>query len=347
MLKLFITLSVMLKLFITLNVMLKLFITLNAMLKLFITLNVMLKLFITLNVMLKLFITLNVMLKLFISATSTTGMKLLFTPQTLIVCCAMAADASRNKMAVSDPAAGDALIRLVDEKFDLVLIMEHIDESLVLMKRRLCWTLKDILYLPLLVEKYEGKANGKEEDQEQLIARHRDWSPIDYAIYDHFARKLQTQIAFENNLDDEVEMFRQARNRTTNFCRGLRDLLYEKPHNKRRLLRVQEYLNSTIQFDRTPYNEPFSVTGLDCFLMMIHNDIYRKALTVKQLPEVCELVASQPNRFKRKAEQEIMPHEIGRDGTLPFAIPPSFCRDIFAYTFPRFLVKGYPSITWR
>ena len=108
------------------------------------------------------------------------------------------ANSTRNVMAtffglpraVSDPAAGDALIRLVDEKFDLVLIMEHIDESLVLMKRRLCWTLKDILYLPLRVEKYEGKANGK-EDQEQLIARHRDWSPIDYAIYDHFARKLQ------------------------------------------------------------------------------------------------------------------------------------------------------------
>ena len=110
-----------------------------------------------------------------------------------------AANSTRNVMAtffglpreVSDPAAGDALIRIIDEKFDLVLIMEHIDESLVLMKRRLCWTIKDILYLPLRVKDYEGKANGNEEDQEQLIARHQEWSPIDYAIYDHFALKLQ------------------------------------------------------------------------------------------------------------------------------------------------------------
>ncbi|KAI0222822.1 Galactose-3-O-sulfotransferase 2 [Lamellibrachia satsuma] len=265
------------------------------------------------------------------------------------------ANSTRNVMAtffglpraVSDPAAGDALIRLIDEKFDLVLIMEHIDESLVLMKRRLYWTTKDILYLPLRVQKYEGKANGNEEDQEQLIARHQEWSPIDYAIYDHFARKLQAQIAVEDKLHDEVEMFRQVRNRMVNFCSGLRDLLYEKPYNTRRLLRVQDYLNSTIQFDRTPYNEPFSVTGLDCFLMMLHNDIYRKALTVKQLPEVCDLVASQPDRFKRKREQEIMPHEIGRDGTLPFVIHSLFCRDIFAYTFPRFLVNRKPSIIWK
>ena len=92
---------------------------------------------------------------------------------------------------VNDLTVGDALIRLVDEKFNLVLIMERIDESLVLMKRRLCWSTKDILYLPLRVEKYKGKINGKEEDQEQLIAQHRKWSAIDYAMYAHFGRKLQ------------------------------------------------------------------------------------------------------------------------------------------------------------
>ena len=108
-------------------------------------------------------------------------------------------NSTRNKMAtffglprgVNDQAAGDALIRLIDEKFDLVLIMERIDESLVLMKRRLCWSTKDILYLPLRVENYKGKTNGKEENKEHLIVRHRKWSTIDYAMYDHFERKLQ------------------------------------------------------------------------------------------------------------------------------------------------------------
>ena len=144
-----------------------------------------------------------------------------------------------------------------------------------------------------------------------------------------------------------METFRQVRNRTVNFCSGLRDLLYMKPHNRRRLRRLQDYFNSDIQFDRTPYDESFSVTGLDCFLMMLHNDIFRRALTVKQLPEVCDLVASQPDRFKRNRDQKIMPHEIGRNGTLPFHIHSKFCEDIFAYALPRFLVKRDPCINWK
>ena len=92
---------------------------------------------------------------------------------------------------VSDLAAGDALIKQIDANFHLVLIMERIDESLVLMKRRLCWSAKDILFLPLRVLKYKGKATGTQEDEDSLIARHRKWSGIDYAIYDHFVRKLQ------------------------------------------------------------------------------------------------------------------------------------------------------------
>ena len=92
---------------------------------------------------------------------------------------------------VSDLAAGDALIKEIDAKFHLILIMERIDESMVLMKRRLCWSSKDILFLPLRVEKYEGKTNGTPNNKDTIIARHRKWSGIDYALYDHFVRKLQ------------------------------------------------------------------------------------------------------------------------------------------------------------
>ena len=92
---------------------------------------------------------------------------------------------------VSDKATGDALIQHIDRKFGLVLIMERIDESLVLMKRRLCWSTKDILYLPLRVVEYEGKAKETEHDQKELIAKHRKWSNIDYDLYEHFDNKLQ------------------------------------------------------------------------------------------------------------------------------------------------------------
>lgn len=40
-------------------------------------------------------------------------------------------------------------IRFLGKEFDLVMIMEYFDESLVLMKRLLCWEIEDILYLKL------------------------------------------------------------------------------------------------------------------------------------------------------------------------------------------------------
>ena len=54
------------------------------------------------------------------------------------------------------------LIEYIDAYFDVVLIVEHIDESLVLMKRRLCWPMKDILYhtvLPPLQRSSAGSQN--------------------------------------------------------------------------------------------------------------------------------------------------------------------------------------------
>lgn len=157
----------------------------------------------------------------------------------------------------------------------------------------------------------------------------------------------QAQMSVEENLEAEVETFRQVRHRAVNFCKGLRYLLLRHPHNIKRQLHLQTYLNLVIQFDRTPFDEPFSLTGLDCLLMMLHNDVYRKALTVKQLPEICDLVASQPDRFRSKNDQTISPSDIGRNGTLPFDINVQFCRDIFAFSLPRFVVKGSPSIMWK
>ena len=107
-------------------------------------------------------------------------------------------------------------------------------------------------------------------------------------------------------------MFRQIRHRAKDFCSGLRHLLRRKPYDRKTNCRLEQYLNTTIRFDRSPFDEPFSLTGVDRLLMMVHNDLYRKALTVKQLPEIYHLVALQPDRF-RGSDEAIMPEEIGRN----------------------------------
>ena len=142
-------------------------------------------------------------------------------------------------------------------------------------------------------------------------------------------------------------MFRQVRDRMVNFCKVFRDLLQLKLSDKTRLPRILKYLKLEILFDRTSFDEPFSVTGLDCLLMMQHNKLYRRALTVKQLPEVCDLIASQPKRFNVKRSEQIWPKDINRNGKLPFYIYPEFCGKRFAYTFPQSVLTKSPRINWN
>ena len=53
-------------------------------------------------------------------------------------------------------------IRFLQQEFDLVMVMEYFDESLVLLKRRFCWKIEDILYF---------KLNKRIEAQKQKLSK--------------------------------------------------------------------------------------------------------------------------------------------------------------------------------
>lgn len=52
------------------------------------------------------------------------------------------------------------------EKIDLVLIMEYFDESLVLLKRELCWDLDDVVYFKLNQRSQEYKQQNITAEQQ-------------------------------------------------------------------------------------------------------------------------------------------------------------------------------------
>ena len=133
-----------------------------------------------------------------------------------------------------------------------------------------------------------------------------------------------------------MEIFRETRSRTVTFCSALRNLLIAKTRDVAAIL---IYLDVRIQFDSTEFDDSFSVTGLDCLLMMVKDKVYRNALLVRQLPEVCKLVASKPQLFKYNHETTISPSDINMKGPMDFLVNPRYCDDSFAYTFPRFMLS--------
>ena len=79
----------------------------------------------------------------------------------------------------------------MEQEFDLVLILDLFDESLVLLQDLLCWDLKDLTYFRLN-ERLEGSKSKIMTSQTKEIITQWLWG--DFKLYHHFKRKLKQKI---------------------------------------------------------------------------------------------------------------------------------------------------------
>ena len=102
--------------------------------------------------------------------------------------------------------AVDNYIRFLHQEFDLVLLMEYFDESLVLLKRRFCWKIEDILYF---------KLNERIDKEKQDITSHtkeliRKLNSADVLLYNVFNQTLWKMIEGEGpEFFEDLALFRK------------------------------------------------------------------------------------------------------------------------------------------
>ena len=98
-------------------------------------------------------------------------------------------------------------IQFLDREFDLVMIMDYFDESLVLMKRLLCWEMEEILYLKLN-DRQDGEKNAKlTDDVRENIRR---WNKADVILFEYFNKSFWKKIENEGeSFREELTIFRQ------------------------------------------------------------------------------------------------------------------------------------------
>ena len=99
-------------------------------------------------------------------------------------------------MSLADDQASDnelvqRWIAELDSDFSLVLIVEYFYESMVLLRRQMCWSLEDILF----IASNAGSYDYREEDAADLEKLYRQWSSVDYQLYHHFNNSLWRKIA--------------------------------------------------------------------------------------------------------------------------------------------------------
>ena len=109
----------------------------------------------------------------------------------------------------------NAFIKHLDQEMDLIMITDRLDESLIILKEYLCWSMTDILYLKRLVS---GKT--KKTISDKTKARISKYQVIDAQIFNHFNKSFQQKLdgMGRENIARQVEEFRKLRETFENKC---------------------------------------------------------------------------------------------------------------------------------
>ncbi|XP_022101404.1 galactosylceramide sulfotransferase-like isoform X2 [Acanthaster planci] len=99
-------------------------------------------------------------------------------------------DLGLDSSAMGDSAAVDQWIQSLGESFELVLIAEHLKESLILLKDLMCWTFDDITYFTSNARSGMLVKRLSPATEQGLL----EWHSGDFQLYRHFNAVLWTKV---------------------------------------------------------------------------------------------------------------------------------------------------------
>lgn len=160
--------------------------------------------------------------------------------------------ANYHKPAVVRDAISD-----IEDEFTLVLIYEYLDESLVLLKRKLCWELDDILYI-----NHFNEYTKTQEENLIKAEKIKEWSAADTSLYQYFNKSLWDQIAKEGeDFNRELAQFKLKQKEIRKDCVGyfedrVSDSVYKVTLNAN-VSAMNRYLCEKLLFSEMDYLEYF------------------------------------------------------------------------------------------
>ena len=164
-----------------------------------------------------------------------------------------------------DGVAMDKFLRSLERDFTLIIISEYFDESMVLLKRLLHWTTKDVLYI-------SHNISDKKKFNVTVTARHRELLykrfHLDVILYRHFYRRFWQQVRQQGEqFYDEVLSYKRIQRQVSQFCT-------KGEFATRKTLLVRKNL----------WNHEFRILKSDCQLLTMHELTFIKMIRQKQSP---------------------------------------------------------------
>ena len=145
----------------------------------------------------------------------------------------------------------------IDETF-IVGITDYYDESLVLLRRALGWSMKDIIHMPKNVQNYKKRAPIKDLLYSQVCKV----MPRQCLLYEHLNQTFWERFNKEqNDILGEVYHFKKTLKNIELFCRKM-PTFYWRFNASRSYLPTN--LSESIKIGASQWNRPFHFTYRDC-----------------------------------------------------------------------------------
>ncbi|OCT90575.1 galactose-3-O-sulfotransferase 4-like [Xenopus laevis] len=105
-------------------------------------------------------------------------------------------------------------VRAVEDAFNLVLLAEYFDESIILLKEELCWELDDIVTFKLNAREKPTQLEPKD------VERLRAWNSLDWYLYVYFNRTFWEKVERfgRARMDMELTRLRGRRQQLAEMC---------------------------------------------------------------------------------------------------------------------------------
>ena len=142
-------------------------------------------------------------------------------------------------------------IKHLEQRLDIVLIMDYFSESLVLLRRSQCWGIEDILYRKAMPVKNHNKELPVDMAwfNKSHKAMCREFSPIDHMVYDHFLKIFWNRIDKEGpDFYKEVAYLKSLTQTLETFCKDTGS-------------------SQQFTFQASPWNEEFTISKDNCEFM--------------------------------------------------------------------------------
>ena len=126
----------------------------------------------------------------------------------------------------------DRKIKQLSHELDQVILTDYLDESLLLLRKLMCWSMDDILYISKNIRSTSFRYNVTQK----VVGMIHQWNSADVRLYDYFNRTLWSKVKqYGGHFQKDLAEFRRRQEKLNKACI---EEMVEDPGESKRLVEL-------------------------------------------------------------------------------------------------------------